>query len=40
MASAFTLSLAGLRRYCERFGLDLRIPAINPAAAIVLASST
>jgi tetratricopeptide (TPR) repeat protein len=27
-----TIALAGLRRYCERFRLDFRNPAINPAA--------
>jgi Flp pilus assembly protein TadD len=27
-----TIALAGLRRYCERFRLDIRNPAINPAA--------
>jgi hypothetical protein len=27
-----TLARAGLRRYCKRFHLDLRDPAINPAA--------
>jgi uncharacterized protein HemY len=27
-----TIALAGIRRYCERFRLDIRNPAINPAA--------
>lgn len=27
-----TIALAGIRRYCARFGLDVRDPAINPAA--------
>ena len=27
-----TIALAGIRRYCERFRLDLRNSAINPAA--------
>jgi hypothetical protein len=33
-----TLSLGGMRRYCERFGLDFSNPAINPAARASLAS--
>jgi Flp pilus assembly protein TadD len=27
-----TIALAGIRRYCDRFRLDLRNPALNPAA--------
>jgi len=29
-----TISLGGIRRYCERFGLDFRNPAVNPAARV------